>query len=247
MGKPNKPRIVSSSNEGDDIRTIVIEAMTNQQVINAIAEKVAEAIAEKFEQRLSLCEQDLRIKGTQMKEIETKMARMEVYVDQLEQYSRRTSVRISGVQESELGEDLTTVVTDILANSMPDMPRLTMGDVNRAHRVGQRKRQDQHTQRSQHPRQILVQFKDYNGKLNITRSRKRIRETMPHVYIHEDLTQSRATLLYKARQAKREHNIVDCWSFDGRIVIKDANNKIHTIKDENELMAHSTLATRAGD
>ena len=143
MGKPNKPRIVSSSNEGDDIRTIVIEAMTNQQVINAIAEKVAEAIAEKFEQRLSLCEQDLRIKGTQMKEIETKMARMEVYVDQLEQFSRRTSVRIRGVQESELGEDLTTVVTDILANSMPDMPRLTMGDVNRAHRVGQRKRQDQ--------------------------------------------------------------------------------------------------------
>ena len=37
------------------------------------------------------------------------------------------------------------------------------------------------------------------------------------------------------------------WSFDGRIVIKDANNKIHTIKDENELMAHSTVATRAGD
>ena len=70
-----------------------------------------------FEQRISLCEQDLRIKGTQMKEIEPKMARMEVYVDQLEQYSRRTSVRISGVQESEWGEDLTTVVTDILANT----------------------------------------------------------------------------------------------------------------------------------
>ncbi len=74
--------------------------MTNRQVINAIAEKVAEAIADKFEQRLSLREQDLRIKGMQMKEIETKMARMEVYVDQLEQYSRRTSIRISGVQES---------------------------------------------------------------------------------------------------------------------------------------------------
>ena len=56
MGKPNKPRIASSSNEGDDIRTIVIEAMTTQQVINPIAEKVAEAMADKFEQRLSLCE-----------------------------------------------------------------------------------------------------------------------------------------------------------------------------------------------
>ena len=136
IGKPNKPRIASSSNESDDIRTIVIEAMTNQQVLNAIAEKVAEAVADEFEQRLSLCEQGLRIKGTQMKEIETKMAHMEVCIDQLEQYSRRTSVRISGVKESELGEDLTTVVTDILANINPDITRVTMADVNRAHRVG---------------------------------------------------------------------------------------------------------------
>ena len=84
------------------------------------------------------------------------MARMEVYIDQLEQYSRRTSVRISGVKESELGEDLTTVVTDILANIKPDMPRLTLADVNRAQRVGQKKTQYQHTERPQHPRHILV-------------------------------------------------------------------------------------------
>ena len=251
MGKTtgNKPRTASSStgNENGDIRTIVIEAMPNQQVINAIAEKVAEAIAEKFEKRISLCEHDLRIKGTQMKEIETKLARMEVYIDQLEQYSRRTSVRISGVKEPDVGEDLTVVITNILGNNNPDMPRFTMTDVNRAHRVGQRKRQDSHPDQPQHPRQILVQFKDYDGKLNAMRARKRIRETMPHVFIHEDLTQFRAALLYKARQAKRQHDIVDCWSFDGRIVIKDANNKIHTIKDANELMAHSAHATRADD
>ena len=128
-----------------------------------------------------------------------------ITIDQLEQYSRRTSVRISGVNESELGEDLTTVVTDMLANINPDMPRLTMADLNRVHRVGQKKRQDPHTERPQHPRHILVQFKDYNGKLNIMRSGKRIRETMPHVYIHENLSQFLATLLYKARQAKRAH------------------------------------------
>ena len=54
MGKPNKVRTASKSNEGDDIRTIVIEAMTNQQVINAIAEKVDEAIVDTFEQRISI-------------------------------------------------------------------------------------------------------------------------------------------------------------------------------------------------
>ena len=55
-----------------------------------------------------------------MKVIETKMARMEVYIDKLEQYSRRTSVRISGVKESELGEDVTSVVTDTPATRAGD-------------------------------------------------------------------------------------------------------------------------------
>ena len=71
-----------------------------------------------------------------------------ITIDQLEQYSRRTSVRISGVNESELGENLTTVVTDMRANINPDMPRLTMADMNRVHRVGQKKRQDPHTARA---------------------------------------------------------------------------------------------------
>ena len=69
------------------------------------------------------------------------------------------------------------------------------------------------------------------------RSRKQLRETMPDIYINEDLTRARATLLYKARKAKREKGIVDCWSFDGRIVIKDVRGKVHTIGNEVELAA----------
>ena len=49
-------------------------------------------------------------------------------IDQLEQYSRRTSVRISGVKESELGDDLITMVTDILANINPDITGQFRGD-----------------------------------------------------------------------------------------------------------------------
>ena len=35
------------------------------------------------------------------------------------------------------------------------------------------------------------------------RSRKQLRETLPDIYINEDLTRAGATLLYKARRAKR--------------------------------------------
>ena len=56
--------------------------------------------------------------------------------------------------------------------------------------------------------------------------------SMPDIYINEDLTRARATLLYKACKATREKGIADCWSFDGRVVIKDVCGKVHTIGNE---------------
>ena len=69
------------------------------------------------------------------------------------------------------------------------------------------------------------------------RSRNQLRETMSDIYINEDLTRARATLLYKACKAKREKGIADCCSFDGRIIIKDVRGKVHTIGNEVELAA----------
>ena len=63
--------------------------------------------------------------------MESKIARIE----HLEQYS----IRVSGIKESELGEDLTNVVirvaVSILATINPEMPQLTMADVNGAHHI----------------------------------------------------------------------------------------------------------------
>ena len=85
-------------------------------------------------------------------------------------------------------------------------------------RVGQRNSaENQHGQ----PRQIIVQFKDYNSKVAVMRSSKMLRNAMPNIYINEDLTQVRSALLFKARSLKREKRLTDCWSYDGRIVVKD--------------------------
>ena len=84
---------------------------------------------------------------------------------------------------------------------------------------------------------IFTTIGDTASKVCVMRSRKQLRETMPDMYINEDLTRARATLLYKAGKAKREKRIFDCWSFDGRIVIKDVRGKVHTIGNEVELAA----------
>ena len=46
------------------------------------------------------------------------------------------------------------------------------------------------------------------------------------VFISEDLTRHRQYLLWRARGAKRNKKINDCWSNDGQIIIKDLSNKI---------------------
>ncbi|MPD06411.1 hypothetical protein E2C01_102225 [Portunus trituberculatus] len=50
------------------------------------------------------------------------------------------------------------------------------------------------------------------------------------VFINEDLTSSKAKLLWQARQAKRDSKINDCWSTNGNVLIKDKHNRVHHIK-----------------
>ena len=116
------------------------------------------------------------------------------------------------MDEARGGEDVGSrpIVESILDKC--NSASLSMANVNRAHRVGQSQRNS-----SQHgkpcARQIIVQFKDYDSKVEVMRSRKMLRNAMPNVYVNEDLTQVRSALLFKARALKREKRLTDCWSY----------------------------------
>ena len=56
-----------------------------------------------------------------------------------------------------------------------------------------------------------------------------------HIFINDDLTRRRSHLLWKARQLKKANKISDCWSYDGKILVKDLQNKIINIANENDL------------
>lgn len=58
------------------------------------------------------------------------------------------------------------------------------------------------------------------------------------VFINEDLTRKRASLLYEARQAVHGKYITGCWSHDGAIRIKTNNNLIQTITSLQDLQLH---------
>ena len=59
---------------------------------------------------------------------------------------------------------------------------------------------------------VLRAIKAYDGQENI--------------WINEDLTARRAYLLFQARKMKKSKEIIDCWSNDGNVLVKNKFRKI---------------------
>jgi exosome complex exonuclease DIS3/RRP44 len=184
--------------------------------------------------------------------LEDKVNELEKKYDEMEQYSRRNSIRIKGLPERK-DEDLLERFKYLTSNRLnvecDDM------DVDRIHRVGPAKPET--------TRDVLVKLTTYRAKQMIYKARSSLRKpaeppdvidpeydteeerkkereyqndlSQRGIFINEDLTKFRSNLLWKARQMKRDKRLNDCWSYDGRIVVKNFQNKITTIFTEFDL------------
>ena len=207
--------------------------------MDELAEKVANLVMKKLDPRIKnmvvkieKLEKLVMDKNETIKGLEDRLCQLEEQIDAQEQYSRRTSIRISGVTET-AKENVEDEVMKILT---PLKIAVNKTSINRAHRVGLKSGQGRPT--DDKPRQIIVQFKDYPSKTLVMRNKRHIdREDFPNIYISEDLTKKRSQLLFRARETKRQKKISECWSYDGRIVIKDLSNNIVNISKEEDLMS----------
>ncbi|ELU17195.1 hypothetical protein CAPTEDRAFT_210482 [Capitella teleta] len=55
------------------------------------------------------------------------------------------------------------------------------------------------------------------------------------IFINEDLTKRRATLLYEARKMKRAGGIKDCWSADGNIFVRNSHGRVQMVRNLSQL------------
>ena len=55
-------------------------------------------------------------------------------MDNLEQYSRRTSIRITGLEENKNGEHLEKITTNLIVD-MNLQDHITLDNINRLHRI----------------------------------------------------------------------------------------------------------------
>ena len=147
------------------------------------------------------------------------MERLEGECDRVEQYSRRGNLRFSGIPETGEGEDTTAKVVEIINTKMaftPPPPSVSGGHYC-CHRLG--KRSDTGDRR----RVVIVRFSKVTVRDGVIRARSRLRNTngsTEQIYVNEDLTQRRAALAAATRQMKKTHKFNDCWTYNGKSVVK---------------------------
>lgn len=165
-----------------------------------------------------------------------RVTNLEHQVDDMEQYSRRNCMRISGVGGEHFDENTDQIVmqmaTDLGAN-------LSVTDIDRSHRIGKPK--------PGRPRQIIVKFTSYWARNEVFGKRKALKDTpgFKDIYFNEDLTAKRNQLLFEARQAVKKKLIQGAWSFDGRLFIRDNNELRRNLVDRGDIEQYIVKARYA--
>jgi exosome complex exonuclease DIS3/RRP44 len=172
---------------------------------------------------------------------------LERKIEDLEQYSRRSCVMISGFPDSP-NEKSTDAVVLKLAKAM-DI-EVEVGDISRSHRLPTRVRSDR-------PRDIVVSFTTYNMRHKFHTSRSKLKDSPEYrgkVYINEHLTSQRNKVFYESRQAKKRGKLVDTWTYDGKIMVKfndaegnETRKPVTTIDELNKIIGDASVSESNSD
>lgn len=178
---------------------------------------------------------EIKMLKTENAALRTENENLKQNIDDLEQYSRRNAIRITGINENE-NENTDDLVKDLAKKLDVDIHDT---DIDRSHRSG----------KPGTKRQILMKFTNYNIKRRLLKSRGKLRSTegCQNIYISEDLTKHRQTLFQGARQLLKERKVTKVWTWDGKVFLTDNNLRKHRIDSQNDLSKFNSEASVYSD
>lgn len=238
----------------EDFTKALISAFKDPAVVQTLKDNICGELKPEIislTNLVSCLRKELSAKDEKINQLQSRIESLEEAADTQEQYSRRNSLRISGVPDAGFEDTGETVLT--IANHIMKLdPPLEIQEVDRVHRVGPA---------TSNTRQILVKFATYRSRQRMYKAKKNLRlptnttegasrwssspwasrtPSQPKIFINEDLTKKRSHLLWEARKLKKEGKISDCWSHDGSVLIKNKINKIVPIRNLAQLATEST-------
>lgn len=206
-----KQQKIQTRNRNDDtIGNVVKQVLTElMPTVGKLIATAVQAATEPLLEKLSeLGTVDLHDEAKQ--KIQSAFQRQKLEIDRLEQYSRRDSIRISGVPEERqenTNEKVIKVVSDLGLSIQPS-------DISVSHRLGPYNGNSNNVR----PRPIIAKFVRRDIKTQICRNKKKIKNVQgrENVFIDEDLTPLRFRLVKELRKEPGR----TVWTIDGRIFTK---------------------------
>ena len=241
---PPKHRQKSSSEttrfEGIDnelLKLTFIETLSDSDVIKQLKRALfPQEIADKIDYLAAQTEQlkqTVKEKDEKIKELESRVDLLESANDSIEQYSRRSNLRIEGIPESVGIVEIENSILDIVNDHMKLTPVLQSHEIERAHRIGRPKTD------GGRPRTTIVRLTSERRRDAIYRARINLKQHNTasglnlRLFVNEDLTKTRSELLYELRK-KKNGLISDCWSFNGNILYKDTQGVVHQVRSKQD-------------
>ena len=170
---------------------------------------------------------------------------LEQRVDDLEAYSRRENVVISGLEtkpksyakvvvddteqvgenapQNEL-ESLEDQVVNFLESKDISIDRNTIGA---CHLLGNRSRQ--------HPRRIIIRFTNRKQKISLLKQGRKLSGT--NVFLNEHLTQKNAQIARHARILRKKKEVKDTWTTNGLVFIRQKDDSVRRVSDAPDFTA----------
>ena len=187
----------------------------DRQNLKEINRNMKELLQEIHELKEELAESKAEIKRMKIENSQLKQAaNINIRkVDEMEQYGRRENIRIHGVPEIIGNRDDGEKVALEIAEKLNI--KLKTDDIQRAHRLGWRKRT------MQKPRPIIVRFISYKKRNEFMFAKSRLKEieNYTNCFITEDLTPLRSKLLHYVKN-ECENKFVMVHTMNGKIRCK---------------------------
>ena len=224
------------------IRELFLELDFANQVRESI---VKPAVNEALNSKIEEINMKMEVMEEKYSAVVQKLGAAESKIQQLEAYSRRNNLTISGVPETD-GEETDQLVLDV-AKSAGVM--LTPDDIDVSHRVGRPK--------NNKTRNLVVKFLSHNVREKLFTARKdksanRVRshplltaEAIRGIYISENLTPESQKLLFVCRQLKAKNKVWGAYSTNGRVKVRLGQDQtpkiIECVEDLEQLVGETCV------
>ena len=176
----------------------------NEAVVNAVAaieKRILSKIKtenENLSKRLTTVEavvktkeKELEEKTNELSQLQSKLDALTLKVDGLEQYGRRTSIRLINMLIPE-GKDCEKTVLDLFNNKLGVSG--TAEEIELCHPLGN---------------QVIVKFKHYKSKATVFKAKGKLKNNPHHIFMTEDLTKNNHAIVKKLLQLRKAKQIND--------------------------------------